>query len=366
MGNTMRKRNIKYPLIMNDGIKVRTLEDLQMNFNLERTLAYFENGKLVQWLYDRYEDDIADQVMALDKESSDVIIRLCKILGVKIAENINVSMDNIRVNNEKLSKVKKITDDKEVIDNFDKVAFSQKEFDDLLKSGNDFVYLYGRSFKMRSKYKNVKIIGLNNPQVDCCRRNITEYNDNGVIFENVNLSNVIRYCVGDIVTFGKYRNNDISWKIIDMDNNKMLVICQDPLPTSELDVNNYSSVMHLRVFYNSSVVDSFGKNNKIRRFLNDEFIKCFSQDEQQLIINTIIGDDIIDKIFLLSVAEAQKFFLSNSDRKLKGYKCWYLRSEGKISGCYAYVNTDGKIDEYGIAIRTGDMYTIRPAMYIKI
>lgn len=40
---------VKFPLKMS-GVEVRTLEDLQKNFNVEETVKYFRTGKLSHWL----------------------------------------------------------------------------------------------------------------------------------------------------------------------------------------------------------------------------------------------------------------------------------------------------------------------------
>ena len=43
---------VKFPLKMS-GVEVRTLEELQKNFNLEEAVEYFRTGKLQRWLENR-------------------------------------------------------------------------------------------------------------------------------------------------------------------------------------------------------------------------------------------------------------------------------------------------------------------------
>ena len=38
------------------------MEELRNNFSLGRVLEYIQNGKLVIWLRDRYENNIADAI----------------------------------------------------------------------------------------------------------------------------------------------------------------------------------------------------------------------------------------------------------------------------------------------------------------
>ena len=48
-----KTKKIKFALEMKDGIQVRNLEDLRDNFDLEKTVGYFLDGKLITWLNDR-------------------------------------------------------------------------------------------------------------------------------------------------------------------------------------------------------------------------------------------------------------------------------------------------------------------------
>lgn len=355
----MRKRNIKYPLIMNDDIKVRTLEDLQMHFDLERTLAYFENGKLVKWLYDRYEDDIANQVMALDKDSPDVISRLCDLLGVKIDNIITVSMDSVREKNEVLERVKRITDDKEVISNFEKVAFSQEELDNMLKSGVNVVYLYGQSFSIEPEYENVRVVGVNNPEIMCNNHWLVEYDDKGIVFEGVNLVDFVKYSIGDIITIGGHKDRKYQWRVLEVDKRKILVISQ-------------FTIKH-QLFDNSFCYEIW-ENSSIRKYLSEViYNNRFNEDERAKIMDTRITNidsygnkcnDTTDKLFLLSKEEAKKYFISDSDRIVQNRDNWWLRSEGRYNNYAAFVNEYGEIDEYG-QYKT-DSLGIRPVMYISI
>ena len=52
-------KKIRFPLEMDNGLEVRSMEELRNNFSLGRVLEYIQNGKLVIWLRDRYENNIA-------------------------------------------------------------------------------------------------------------------------------------------------------------------------------------------------------------------------------------------------------------------------------------------------------------------
>ena len=156
-------RKVRFPLNMN-GIQVRTLEELQENFHLESVLAYFHEGKLEQWVRDRYFDDKADAIAALDKSDSELSKKLCEILEVEYSAEADIDMEEIERRNEKMKELRKYCDDKEVIENIANVALTQDDLYDLLDEGKDKIYLVHGKFEIPSK-ANVTYIGKANPEV---------------------------------------------------------------------------------------------------------------------------------------------------------------------------------------------------------
>ena len=71
-------KKIKFALKLKDGADIRTLESLQEHFDLEKVTAYFLNGKLLEWLEDRYYDEEADKIRSLNKDAGDFNQQLCK------------------------------------------------------------------------------------------------------------------------------------------------------------------------------------------------------------------------------------------------------------------------------------------------
>ena len=73
-------KKIKFPLEMGQGIYVRTIEELNENFNIEKVLGYYVDGKLITWLNDRYYKNEAFKIEQLDAQAPDFISRLCERL----------------------------------------------------------------------------------------------------------------------------------------------------------------------------------------------------------------------------------------------------------------------------------------------
>ena len=89
-------KKIRFPLHIN-GTDVRTIEELRNNFDLKSVLGYFENGKLVTWLKDRYYDNEAMAVEVLSADDSELNQKLMSIFGISVdEESEEIDMDFIQ------------------------------------------------------------------------------------------------------------------------------------------------------------------------------------------------------------------------------------------------------------------------------
>lgn len=210
--------------------------------------------------------------------------------------------------------------------------------------------------------------------------NINIYGEN--VWEKIKDINV-----GDTYKLGSYEqdNNtsngyeDIEWLVLSKQGTKILVVSKYALDYKPYNVSN---------------TDVTWQTCTLRKWLNDDFIDtAFSSNEKKMIsIN-----DMKDKVFLLNVAEVDKYFDSNSDRQCEAtdyaiakganvttysnshiHNCiWWLRSTN-YSNYTATVNVEGEVigEEYangrvdGIIMETWDepIYSgvsVRPAMWIE-
>lgn len=190
--------------------------------------------------------------------------------------------------------------------------------------------------------------------------------------------------------FGRYpitqggKPEGIKWKILKSDGNKALIITEKAIECMK---------------YNEKYEPINWSECTLRKWLNDEFLnKAFTEEERSLIINSSIsnksmdedveidwGLDTTDRIFLLSVYEAEMYFESEEDRcaiptKLakakgayvedcgenKGNTSWWLRSLGYDDDTSAsIVSYDGYIDDIGYSVNDEEV-AIRPALWIKL
>ena len=198
--------------------------------------------------------------------------------------------------------------------------------------------------------------------------------------------------VGDYVYFGSYeQDNDtangaeeIEWLVLDKQDNKILVISRYGLDTKP---------------YNKERKDITWEKCTLRSWLNSDFYNAaFSADEKKAIVQTEVsadknpvystnpGNDTTDKVFLLSINEANKYFSSASERQCtptdyaiaqgaytsstytvggKAACWWWLRSPGFYRSIAAYVNFVGSVYHFGNNV--GDDYDcVRPALWINL
>ena len=197
--------------------------------------------------------------------------------------------------------------------------------------------------------------------------------------------------VGDIVTFGSYEQDndltngkeDIEWIVLEKQQNKTLIISKYGLDCQP---------------YNEKYEKITWENCTLRSWLNGEFIEtAFNKDEQKLVACTKLenkdngeygtygGKDTMDKVFLLSIDEAQKYFSSDDARKCEpteyadakgvytsdnGGCFWLLRSPGSEQSRAVFVFNNGYVATDGGYVTSGDAnvgyFADRPALWINI
>ena len=189
----------------------------------------------------------------------------------------------------------------------------------------------------------------------------------------------------ETISFGTYEQDNkegngkenIEWFVLAREGDKALIVSKYVLATKE--------------FGDSEFPGDTWDTTYLRTWLNDEFLnEAFSQEEQSKILSTTVtadknprydlnpGNDTTDKVFLLSIDEAKKYFSSDgmrqsqetasadrSSQKGGNNAVWWLRSTGINSQSTAYVNVGGEIIYSGHPKETW-MHGVRPAMWVRI
>lgn len=211
---------------------------------------------------------------------------------------------------------------------------------------------------------------------------VDEVSDESLYFEQGD-----SYNVGDYITFGSYEQDgdtsngkeDIEWQVLDIQDGKAFVVSKYALDAKH---------------YNDEYTDVTWEDCTLRQWLNDDFLNsAFTYDEQNAISKTSLtnpdndsygtdgGNKTSDKIFLLSIDEANKYFDSDYDRECEptqyaidmgayensdnGNCRWWLRSPGDYQVNAALVDTDGSVRDYGHGVYNYSD-AVRPALWLNL
>ena len=194
--------------------------------------------------------------------------------------------------------------------------------------------------------------------------------------------------VGDSYVLGSYEqdNNlsngkeEIKWIVLAKEDSKALLISEYALDC---------------VQYNTTGENVTWDTCTLRKWLNQSFLnEAFASSEKALISTTTVtadnnprypksqGKDTEDKIFLLSINEAEKYFTNETRQcsptayaeangvykgdKYTNFSCdWLLRTAGAYDGSVSDVNRSGRIHHAGFDVDDDD-FGIRPAMWIDL
>ena len=184
-GVLMKSKKIKFTLELLDGEKVHDLEEMRKHFDQKKIMGYYMDGRLLEWLNDRYYTAIAKAVEKLDKNSSNIARKLCAILGVAYTP-MDMSEEDIDTINKKESKLRQLTADTVVIECAKYTAFTQVDLDELIDLGRDVIYLCGKAFRISGDIENCRYIGLiDQPYISIDVESYEELVEKNIFFENV-------------------------------------------------------------------------------------------------------------------------------------------------------------------------------------
>ena len=215
-----------------------------------------------------------------------------------------------------------------------------------------------------------------------------------LIYEQYKSEKIKNIKVGDNIFLGSYEQDNISsngkedveWLVLDINDNKALLLSKYALDCKP---------------FNTVGGNITWETCTLRSWLNDEFVyDTFTTEELEVIqaVNvpadknpfykdnkedyTDAGNDTKDKVFILSVVEANKYFSSDKERQCepteyaiaqgvddngnaKGYCFWWLRTPGFAQYVTSYVGDTGFLNT-GCIAADDDNNGIRPALWINL
>ena len=194
--------------------------------------------------------------------------------------------------------------------------------------------------------------------------------------------------VGDHITYGVYEQDgnlkngseEVEWLVLAKEDDRMLVISRFALGC--------------QAFKSGSAGEEAAtwETSALREWLNSTFYEtAFGYSEKSLILSTTVvtaanpnygtpgGNDVTDKVFLLSAEEANRYFADDNARRCQltpygrtdrsyedeGYCWWWLRSPGQDPVHTLLVYDEGWISEGGDSNWHIEI-AFRPAMWIDL
>lgn len=190
-------KKIRFPLVMENDVEVRSIEELREHFSLAQVLLYFENGKLVTWLRDRYEDEIADKVEELDKSDANFEKKLCECFDVSFDEKALEDVEQTKEHNRKLGLFKQFGVDEKFNAHVDQTAFEQDDIYDLLDAGEKTIYLCGTQFSIPLSKKGIHYIGVNCPVIKIDSKTVVDFDAKNIQLEGIQYDSVYQGLLDD-------------------------------------------------------------------------------------------------------------------------------------------------------------------------
>lgn len=206
------------------------------------------------------------------------------------------------------------------------------------------------------------------------------------IYEDYKAEKMKTAKVGSEILLGHYEQDndsangpeDIRWQVLDIQDGKALVISKQAL-----DAHRYQTKLE----------DITWETCDLRQWLNGEFLNSAFSDKEKAMLQTTTapadpnpestmdpGNPTEDRVFLLSMAEAERYFSSDEARKcgVTGYAqahrvylyenqntWWWLRSPGAKQTTAGFIDGNGKIRVLGNNVDYGNG-AVRPAMWIEL
>ena len=176
-----------------------------------------------------------------------------------------------------------------------------------------------------------------------------------------NNSVLVKYLPGDTLCYGTYGGKPIRWRVLDQQGDQRLLLAEEILA---------------RLPYNKDYDNTYWQTSSLRRWLNQTFFQqAFSFQERAHIINTRLqnlpnpryrtssGGVTVDKIFLLSIEELERYLPRNEDRAMGCW--WWVRTPGMNILSAVGVYEDGSLYDTGINVHFKEA-GVRPAMWIRL
>ncbi len=358
----------------------------------ENALAYL--GKLMAELHVREQDALRDQAEPFDSHNNyQKVLRFAddklKVALTGYIEYINIRNENIRLERERQAEIARVKAKKRA-KRIKKIAVITTP---IICAVIAFVIVLNAVIIPNGKYNDAVALMDAGKIVEAYEALIAlgGYKDSAEKASSIYNEYIVEKRkaaeAGDYVFFGAYEQDNntsngeeaIEWLVLDKKDGKILVISKYALNCRQYNTR-YTS-------------DITWETCSLRKWLNDTFINAAFTDAEKSLIPTVTvsadknphysidpGNATNDKVFLLSITEANRYLSYDSARQCEatayakaqgaivdsyGDCAWWLRSPGSSRGSAAYFYNNGDLCDSGQYVHS-IIIAVRPAMWIDL
>lgn len=152
-----------------------------------------------------------------------------------------------------------------------------------------------------------------------------------------------KFAQGGEIYFGVYEGNPIAWRILKTEKSRMLLITQNPVEV---------------LAFNDELKNITYETSTVRNWLNEDFLKEFSDEQRNRIIKSDEG--LNDNIFLLTEELYNEY---SENLSLNTYYDWWLRTKTDAGMMYVYGET-GEVNTTGESVVRN--MGVRPCVWINL
>lgn len=160
--NENKQTEINTPLYIGEK-EIHSLAEIKENFSVNEMLSALNDGSLEKFLRSRFYEREALSVASIKLDDKECIKKLCKVFGVEYSKYAPINTPEMQ---ERLAKIEEFTNDREVLENFQKVALNQEELAKLLSLDEKIIYLCHNIFTIPLSKNGIKYIGVDNATID--------------------------------------------------------------------------------------------------------------------------------------------------------------------------------------------------------
>lgn len=179
-------RVVKFALTLKDGYQARnSIEEIREHFDYGKIMAVFNTGRLQTWLRHRGYELEAAALDTLKSDDNDLRRKIYAVFKVQYqaADDDETIMDAAL--QKRMEKVKQFTADKRILAQVEKVATNQKELLEIVKKGEQEIYLCGTEFVIPLVVENVRYIGIGKVTAIIRSTRIVDFDESNISFQNI-------------------------------------------------------------------------------------------------------------------------------------------------------------------------------------